>query len=115
MYMPRFTAEAALCKTTGHYRGRAVCGNSDAAGVLPMLPRRPTISRPRDCFNDPTTDKECSEGGGLLCTCCYSDGCWICDNWFGISANCTWDGSYRRFLIGRSIGRVAHVAAPIVG
>ncbi|BBA33802.1 hypothetical protein sS8_1848 [Methylocaldum marinum] len=114
MDMPRFTAEASLCKTSAHYRGKAVYGNSGAAGVLPMLPRRPTISHPGDCFNDPTTDKECSEGGGLLCYCCYADGCWICDNLFEIPANCVWDDSYRA-RIGRGIGRIARVAAPIVG
>ena len=109
MYMPRFTAE-----TSGYYQGKAVY-DTGAAEVLAMLPRRPTVGGPHECFKDATTDKECSEGGGLLCSCCYSDGCWICDNWFGMPANCTWDDSYRSVLIGRGIGRVARVAAPIVG
>lgn len=114
MNLPGFTAESSLCKASCHYRGKAAYGKSGAAEVLPMLPRRPTIGGADVCFKDPTTDKECSEGGGLLCYCCYSDGCWICDNWFGIPANCAWDDSYRA-RIGRGIGRIARVAAPIIG
>ena len=98
MYMPRFTAEASLYKTGEYYQGKAVCDKSGAAEVLAMLPRRPTIGCPNVGFKAPT-----------------SDGRWICDDWSGTHANCTWDDAYRGVLIGRGIRRVARVAAPIVG
>jgi hypothetical protein len=38
---------------------------SEAAG------KRPTISQAEDC-----PDYDCE--GGIICSCCYDDGCWIC-------------------------------------
>jgi hypothetical protein len=93
MNLPQFNAEASLGPALGMYRGKPVYGRSGAAEVLPMLPRRPTIDTVDKCFKG-AGDSGCD---GLLCWCCYSDGCWICDNYFGteIPANCVWDDHYR--------------------
>ena len=64
MNMPRFTAEASLYKTSGHYR---IAGTSNALvgspGVLPQLRNQ----------DDWTTDKVCTACGctvrGFACDC----------------------------------------------
>ncbi len=50
--------------------------------------RRPTIDTADRCIGG-AGDKGC---GGLICYCCYDDGCWICDKDYG---HCTWDDKYR--------------------
>lgn len=52
---------------------------------------RPTVDDPNGdtCWKDKTTDKGC---GGLLCWCCYDDGCWICG---AAEPTCVWDPAYR--------------------
>jgi hypothetical protein len=106
MNMPQFTAEASLGPAKGIYRGKAAYGRSSAVEILPMLPRRPTVDSPASCFGG-AGDVDCSEGGGLICSCCYDDGCWICDNWFGIPANCVWDDKYsKRGRPARALGGV---------
>jgi hypothetical protein len=91
MNLPQFNAEASLGPTLGIYRGKAVYGGSGAVEVLPMLPRRPTIDTSGRCFRG---DGE-SGCEGLLCWCCYSDGCWICNNDAGQPGDCVWDEQYR--------------------
>jgi hypothetical protein len=89
MNLPSFTAEASLSPARPSYRAAVVHGRSPAAGeVLPMLPRRPTIDTAARCING-AGEKGC---GGLLCWCCYSDGCWICNSDYD---DCVWDDAYR--------------------
>jgi hypothetical protein len=40
------------------------------------------------CWNDTTTDQGC---GGLICYCCYDDGCYICNS---SGHDCQWDPKY---------------------
>jgi hypothetical protein len=63
--------------------------------------KRPTVDSPNGdtCFADPTTDRNCNNGGeGAICYCCYDDGCWIC----GVNPlpgnECVWDDAYRAQL-----------------
>ena len=51
---------------------------------------RPTVSTVGDCFNDPEIQYDCD---GTLCSCCYDDGCWICNA--GTPSDCEWEGRYR--------------------
>lgn len=37
---------------------------------------------------------------GLICYCCYDDGCYICDN---TGHDCTWDGKYSSLTIKRRL------------
>lgn len=50
---------------------------------------RPTVDSADICWNGSPTDKGC---GGLICYCCYDDGCWICNK---DTYDCVWDDSYR--------------------
>ena len=50
---------------------------------------RPTVDSSDICWNGGSSDKGC---GGLICYCCYDDGCWICNK---DTYDCVWDGSYR--------------------
>jgi hypothetical protein len=50
---------------------------------------RPTVSTVGDCFNDPDVQYDCD---GTLCSCCYDDGCWICNA--GTPSDCEWEGKY---------------------
>ena len=54
---------------------------------------RPTVDHGdgTDCFFDP--DADASFDDGLIVSCCYDDGCWICEKNPG--QNCTWDPKYR--------------------
>jgi hypothetical protein len=54
---------------------------------------RPTVDGGSaiDCFNDMDTDPDYSEG--IIVSCCYDDGCWICEHAPG--ENCVWDSKYR--------------------
>jgi len=84
MYMPRFTAEASLYKTSGYYQGKAVYDKSGAAEVLAMLPRRtfaasiggqvsPTITKGTHCV---VVDPECPSGfSKLFCPSFNIDDC----------------------------------------
>lgn len=49
---------------------------------------RPQGGTPLDCWNTGLTDQGC---GGLICWCCYDDGCYICNStrW-----DCVWDSKY---------------------
>ena len=98
MNLLKFSAEASLGPARGRYRGQAAYGRSGAAEVLPMLPKRPTTGTEADCFlngdregKDPSKPTKGCEG--LLCWCCYSDGCWICDS--AGEMNCVWDDAGR--------------------
>lgn len=105
MSLPQFNAEAALGPTMGMYRGKVAYGRSGAVAVLPMLPPRPTIDSIGRCFHQGAGESACE---GLLCWCCYSDGCWICDNHAGLPTNCVWDPQYRTLAGGppRPLGGV---------
>jgi hypothetical protein len=94
MNLPQFNAEASLGPTLGIYRGKAVYGRSGAVEVLPMLPRRPTIDDEENCRIG-CGGNGCGEHGceGLLCWCCYDDGCWICNR--AGQRDCAWDPAYR--------------------
>jgi hypothetical protein len=50
---------------------------------------RPTVDSSDTCWNGGSTDKGC---GGLICWCCYDEGCWICNS---DTYDCVWDGRYR--------------------
>lgn len=54
---------------------------------------RPTVDDGTgvDCFFDPDADVNWDDG--LIVSCCYDDGCWICDKNAG--QNCVWDPKYR--------------------
>lgn len=54
---------------------------------------RPTgpYSGPDSCWVDHDTEASCS---GLICYCCYDDGCWICNNVVGDTTDCVWDPKY---------------------
>ena len=54
---------------------------------------RPTVDKDgaMDCFADPDTDSDYPDG--VIVSCCYDDGCWICENAAG--QNCVWDPKYR--------------------
>jgi hypothetical protein len=55
---------------------------------------RPTVDDGKglDCFLDPDADVDMDEGSTIV-SCCYDDGCWICENNAG--ENCEWDPKYR--------------------
>jgi hypothetical protein len=93
MNIPGFNAEASLGTQAYRYQANPVFDRSGSGKVLPMLPRRPTVDNQWICFQG-AGEHSCD---GLLCTCCYDDGCWICDNYGGldIPTNCVWDDSYR--------------------
>lgn len=50
---------------------------------------RPTVDSSDICWGGASSDKGC---GGLICWCCYDEGCWICNK---DTYDCVWDGSYR--------------------
>lgn len=54
---------------------------------------RPTVDHGdgTDCFFDPDSDTNYDDG--LIVSCCYDDGCWICEKNPG--QNCVWDPKYR--------------------
>lgn len=52
------------------------------------------LAGPQDCFDDPTTWKDCP-GGPVSCFCCYDDGCWICGDDGSGKWGCDWDPKYR--------------------
>jgi hypothetical protein len=94
MNIPGFNAEASLYPPKARYKLNNVFGRSGGAEVAPMLPRRPTYDNQWVCFQG-AGEHSCD---GLLCTCCYDDGCWICDNHGGldIPTNCVWDDKYSK-------------------
>jgi hypothetical protein len=47
--------------------------------------------------NDPDNPYGCA---GLICYCCYDDGCYICDN---TGYDCVWDGKASRLSINRRL------------
>jgi hypothetical protein len=53
---------------------------------------RPTVDDGTgiDCFLDPDGD---TDYGDTIVSCCYDDGCWICERSPG--QNCVWDPKYR--------------------
>ena len=55
--------------------------------------KRPTISDALDC-----ADYDCE--GGIICSCCYDDGCWICNAQNSqvpdLYKNCEWQPAARR-------------------
>lgn len=55
---------------------------------------RPTVDDGMglDCFLDPDADVDMDEGSTIV-SCCYDDGCWICEHAPG--ENCVWDSKYR--------------------
>lgn len=56
--------------------------------------------RPDDilvCIAAPDTEVD-DDPGSLIFSCCYADGCWICDNHW---SNCVWDAAYRKGQAGR--------------
>src|SRR5690349_6476009 len=59
---------------------------------------RPTVDDPNGdtCFGDPEADTNCGsqKPAGLICYCCYDDGCWICGN--SPLEKCVWDPKYSR-------------------
>ncbi|MEZ5667571.1 MAG: hypothetical protein R3F55_09095 [Alphaproteobacteria bacterium] len=78
------------------------------AAILALLTAAPEaealIRRPADntsvgqCERDTFGGNASNGCGGLLCWCCYSDGCWICNNLTvapaGTQEDCVWDPAY---------------------
>ena len=97
MNMPGFNAVASLSPPKSRYQVNSVFGRLGSAEVLPMLPRHPTFDNPGICFEG-AGEVDCSEGGGLICSCCYEDGCWICENKWGMPyyGTCVWDDKYSK-------------------
>src|SRR5262245_31261249 len=50
--------------------------------------RRPTISSAKQCTLDATAGEATVWCEGLICSCCYFDGCYICNK---DGADCVWD------------------------
>lgn len=50
---------------------------------------RPTVDSSEICWNVGSSDKGCE---GLICYCCYNEGCWICNK---DTYDCVWDPYYR--------------------
>jgi hypothetical protein len=84
-----FNAEASLGPARGRYRGRTAYDRSGAVAVLPMLPKGPKSRTYSECLTDQASDHGCE---GLICWCCYSDGCWICNS--SPPLDCVWDDAY---------------------
>lgn len=65
------------------------------ANAEPRSPR-PDYGAYYFCLSDPNADAECE---GVLCTCCYTDGCWICNNVLevpeGTGPDCAWEPAMR--------------------
>ena len=55
-----------------------------------MLPKGPKGRTYSECLTDQASDHGCE---GLICWCCYSDGCWICNS--SPPLDCAWDDQYR--------------------
>jgi hypothetical protein len=60
------------------------------AGSAPALAlsRSPTISSPKQCTVDAVAGKADLWCEGAICSCCYSDGCFICNSQ---GSDCVWD------------------------
>jgi hypothetical protein len=63
-------------------------------GATSEARKRPTVGGPDACIG-----YDCE--GGLICSCCYDDGCWICDALAPGSSlpgwqNCEWDPAFRK-------------------
>lgn len=50
---------------------------------------RPPGTGSTECWRDSNNDTGC---GGIICYCCYDDGCWICQG--ANPDNCSWDPAY---------------------
>jgi hypothetical protein len=51
---------------------------------------RPPGSGSTECWLDSNNDTGC---GGIICYCCYDNGCWICQG--ANPDDCSWDPAYR--------------------
>jgi hypothetical protein len=61
---------------------------------------RPTVSTAEDCFGDPSANNYWADDGELISSCCYDDGCWICNAYQDENGDtvtdlddCVWDQS----------------------
>ena len=72
------------------------------------LKPRPTVDSADVCWGR-STDKGCE---GLICYCCYNEGCYICNK---DTYDCVWDGSYRIFKRLKTMTgiRVPPAASPV--
>jgi hypothetical protein len=108
-----FVARAQLCVTADARRGsgnpKETAMNKLAALTLILATLsafspsaadakpRPTVDDgPLSCFADPDSDTDFPDG--IIVSCCYDDGCWICENNAG--QNCVWDPKYRMVPMG---------------
>jgi hypothetical protein len=62
--------------------------------------KRPTISTGEQCFYDTGTLIDIGEGP--IVSCCYDDGCWICNRDY---TDCAWDGKYRTLHLRKTFTR----------
>jgi hypothetical protein len=77
-------------------------GTGGGPGKPPKpLPRRPTIDSAGDCFygcggTGCGVHEGCKRENGPICSCCYSDGCWICQQYPGTDnpTLCEWEDAY---------------------
>jgi hypothetical protein len=76
--------------------GAAVATGLLAVSAVPAtsLERSPTITTYNQCVFDSLLPNKPSDAGceGLICWCCYADGCYICDS---NGLNCTWESGAR--------------------
>jgi len=66
------------------------------AAILALVTPTPSEALKRGSYVDITDCLENSSDhscGGAICSCCFSDGCWICNNEY---KDCTWDPAYKR-------------------
>jgi hypothetical protein len=61
---------------------------------------RPTVSTVLECFEDSSTSISYADNGELISSCCYDDGCWICNAYQDQNGDtvtdlddCVWDQS----------------------
>jgi hypothetical protein len=69
------------------------------------LKPRPTVDSVDVCING-KGDKSCD---GLICSCCYAEGCWICGDAY---YDCVWDPAYRQGQTGSGFSTVKPSLSP---
>ena len=71
------------------------------------LKPRPTVDSVDACISG-KGDKSCD---GLICSCCYNEGCWICGDAY---YDCVWDPAYRKGGVVKGLSTVKPTNSPTV-
>jgi hypothetical protein len=69
------------------------------------LKPRPTVDSVDACISG-KGDKSCD---GIICSCCYNEGCWICGDAY---YDCVWDPAYRKGGAGKGLSTVKPPLSP---